>query len=62
MYYLQLLFQMDADYDPTTEPSTSHDNVSKRSRKKNSKFAKALAKVKPVFDPSMYCAVHPYST
>ena len=44
---------MDADFDPN-QPSTSaaiQKEISKKARKR-SKFSQALAKKKPVFDPS----------
>ena len=42
--------QMDCDYDPNEDRSYGLDPQAKK-KKKKSKFAKALEKKKPVFDP-----------
>ncbi|XP_077981504.1 protein KRI1 homolog [Glandiceps talaboti] len=52
-------FIMDADYDPATDPKKSKKKMiqeimamSKKKKKKHSKFAEAVKRQKPVFDPS----------
>ena len=44
---------MDADYDPTVDRSFGLGV--QRKKKKKSKFAQAVEKKKPVFDPSKLC-------
>ncbi|CAH1774978.1 unnamed protein product [Owenia fusiformis] len=45
-------FNMDADYDPQQDRTFGLDGTSKKQKKRMSKFAKALNKKKPVFDPN----------
>lgn len=44
-------FNMDCDFDPTAAQNKTESNKSKKKRKRKSKFAEAIGKLKPKFDP-----------
>ena len=56
----KLCFQMDADYDPTTDLKSKGADSKKNKKKGRNKMAELIHKEKPKFDPEIYSTYQEY--